>query len=176
MCNKPGKALPLAQFKRDVAAGIISLEMISWYGKTGDEIPKRLQGVRRAIRSNSVAIFLERNDGGGESELQLKRAALVKYTGSELAVFAPLERDPNDQEKAVLEGWKVKEKELTEKNPWSDLFWQKKDYFAKSTCPYMSGFVSLGGSARSYNPSTGKVCDRNLPGVEILRYHVHSNN
>ena len=61
------------------------------------------------------------------------------------------------------------------KYPFSDLYWQKKKYFKESPCSYMSGFEDSDKNGRSYNPSTGKVRDKNCSGTEIIRYAVHRN-
>lgn len=39
----------LADFKRDAASGKIKLELVERYGKTGEEIPERIRGIRIVI-------------------------------------------------------------------------------------------------------------------------------
>ena len=39
----------LADFKRDAASGKIKLELVKRYGKTGEEIPERIRGIRIVI-------------------------------------------------------------------------------------------------------------------------------
>ena len=48
----------VAELKRDANGGKMSLEMIEWYGKTGDEIRETLRGIRKVLRANTVAIIL----------------------------------------------------------------------------------------------------------------------
>ena len=65
----------VAELKRDANGGKMSLEMIEWYGKTGDEIKETLRGIRKVLRANTVAIILLNRDGN-ESEMRLNSAKL----------------------------------------------------------------------------------------------------
>ena len=112
----------LAQLKRDAAEGRISLELIEWYGQTGLSIPDRLRGIREVSRINSVCIYLKHPDTMSESELRLERASLVKYTGDMLIIYAPAEREPTEAEQKIWDEWMIRQKELEQKNPFSDLY------------------------------------------------------
>ena len=176
MSNRTSKEMTLAQFKRDAAAGGMTMEFVSRYGKTGDDIPERVRGERTVVRTNSVAVFLKKKDTEYESELHLTRAKLVKYTGDALRVYAPIERDPNEQEQSILDEWHRWEDAYLKENPFCETFWKMKDFFKASPCPYMSGFDTDRSHGKSYNPSTGKVRDSNIPGIEIMHYIVRHYN
>ena len=95
--EKDKKMKSLAELKRDVNKGDMYFEMIYRFGKA---IPERLRGKRKAIKSNSVAIFLL-NAEGEESELRYGRAKLIEYDGENLTVYAPAERDLTEEEKRI---------------------------------------------------------------------------
>lgn len=47
----------LADLKRDAANGKIKFELMERYGKTGDEIPEKLRGIREVEKVNTVGIL-----------------------------------------------------------------------------------------------------------------------
>ena len=77
--------MKLADLKRDAASGKIKLELVERYGKTGEEIPERIRGIRTVSKINTVAIFLANADGV-ESELRFDSAKLVEYDGKSLTI------------------------------------------------------------------------------------------
>ena len=95
----------LADFIRDAKRGNMSMELAEWYGKTGDEIPERLRGIRRVVRQNSVALFLQ-SPQGTESELRYGAASLNEYDGKTFTVYNPGFRPLTDKEKKILDEWR----------------------------------------------------------------------
>lgn len=160
----------LAQLKRDALSGRLSLEMVEHFGKTGNGIPERLRGIRKVIGANTVCIKLLNQDGQ-ESELDLKYAKLVAYTDDTLTIYAPNQRDPDEQEQKVLEEAERIAKEYEAENPYSDAFWRVKEFFRQSACPWMAGNEMLRG--KKYQSWTGKVIDSSQRGDVILRYKVY---
>lgn len=159
----------LAELKRDANSGRMSAVLIEHYGHTGDDIPERLRGRRKAVRTNSIALFFQNCDGK-ESELRFRSANLVEYDGNTLTVYEAGIRDLTEEEKAVLAEWKRIEDEYTAKNPWSDTYWKRKDYFANCSCPWLAGHDTIRGKRYQYD---GKVRDNAVKGTVILKYDVY---
>lgn len=73
------KKKTLADLKRDAASGKIAFELIERYGKTGNELPERLRGIR----------------------LVQSVASLIEYTEDTLTVYSAGERSLTDEERAL---------------------------------------------------------------------------
>ena len=159
----------LAQLKRDANNGRMNLELIEWYGKTNDDIPKRLRGVRKVKKSNTVALILINADGK-ESELRFDSAKLIDYTDDSLIVYAPAQRDLTEEESRVLKEVQRLEKEYYKQNPYGEFYWQQKRYFTNCPCPWMSGYETVRGKRYMYN---GKVMDNSIKGDIILKYKIY---
>lgn len=160
----------LAQFKRDAKAGM-RLELMTWFRNTGDDIPKRLRGIRRVVSVNTVGVMLMNADGQ-KSELDVKRASLVEYDGETLKVYRPAIRELTDQEKAVLARGQQIENEYYEKNPYGNAFWTVKKYFMDSPCPWMEGLETVRG--KRYCAGDDGVLDNSIKGELILQYKVYN--
>lgn len=161
----------LSQLKRDAAAGKIKFEMIERYGKTGDEIPERLRGIRSVARVNTVGIMLVTEDGT-ESELRFDTAKLTEYDGKTLTIYDPAERELTFEEREVLESAQKLQDEYEKKYPYGDGgFWKVKHFISKSPCPWMDGNKTIKGKRYNYN---GKVIDYSIRGKAILKYIIHS--
>lgn len=160
----------LADFKRDAASGKIKLELVERFGKTGEEIPERIRGIRTISRVNTVAIFLA-NDDGVESELHFDSAKLVEYDGESLTIYERCERDLTEQERKILADWQKIEDDYYQRNPHGDAYWKKKDYFKNCPCPWLAGYETVKGKYYNYN---GKVLDNQVRGNAILKYNVYA--
>lgn len=163
--------MTLTQLKRDANSGKLTLELIERFGKTGENIPNTLRGMRKVTGSNSVGIFLQ-NENGQTSELTIKSAKLVEYTNDMLLIYEAGEREPTEEERRVLNEWDKLEKEYYKNNPYGDTFWKKKLYFQNSICPWMSGFSDTIRGKR-YQMHNQKVLDNKLRGNIILKYKVY---
>ena len=75
----------LAQLKRDADSGRMSVMLLWRFGKTGNDIPREMRGVRKVFRANSVGLVLEFN--GKESTLYTDSAKLVEYDGKTLTFY-----------------------------------------------------------------------------------------
>ena len=115
----------LADLKRDASNGKIKLEMVERYGKTGNEVPETIRGIRTVSKVNTVAIFLANNDGV-KSELRLDSAKLVEYDGEALTIYARGERDLTEQERKILADWQKIEDAYSQSNPYGDVYWEKR--------------------------------------------------
>lgn len=162
--------MKLADLKRDAASGKIRLELVERYGKTGEEIPERIRGIRTVSRINTVAIFLA-NAGGVESELRFDSAKLVEYDGKSLTIYERGERDLTEQEQKILADWQKIEDDYYQRNPHGDAYWKKKDYFKNCPCPWLAGYETVRGKYYKYN---GKVLDNQVRGNAILKYNVYA--
>lgn len=158
----------LADLKRDAASGKMSLEIVERFGKTGNDIPAKMQGIRKVIGSNTVCIKLL-NNNGEESELRFDCAKLMEYDGETLVIYNPGRREPTAEEKMVLYG--VKSIYEKYKDSYNGGFWQAKDYVKNSACPWMAGNGFIKG--KMYEQHSGKVVDKSIKGDVILRYIVH---
>ena len=161
--------MTLADLKRDAASGKIRFEMVERYGKTGEAIPERCRGIRTVEKVNTVAILLKTADGQ-TSELRFDSAKLVEYDGENLTIFERGERDLTEQEKAILAEWERIQADHIAKNPWSDCYWKKVDYFKNCPCPWLAGFETVKGKRYTYN---GKIVDNQIRGTAILKYRIH---
>ena len=159
----------LAELKRDANTGRMSLKLTERYNQTEKDFPERLRGIRKVKKSNSIGLILINADGK-ESALRIKRAALMEYDGENLIVYEAGEREPNEQEKRILEDWEKVREQYEKENPYSEIYWKKKSYFENCPCPYMSGFNSYKGKRYQYN---GKVLDSSIKGYPILKYKVY---
>ena len=160
----------LAELKREAAAGTIKFEMTERYGETGDKIPERCRGIREVKRVNTVGIMLVTADGK-ESELRFDSAKLVDYNGEFLTIYAAGERDVTAEEQAVLDGAKAIQDRHLRVNPYGNGgFWECKQFFKDSPCPWMSGYETIRGKRYNYK---GKVVDNSVRGNAILKYRIH---
>lgn len=160
----------LADLKRDAVNGKIKLEMVERYGKTGNEIPEEIRGIRTVSRVNTAAIFLI-NDRGVESELRFSSAKLVEYDEETLTIYERGERDLTEQEREILSDWQKIEDDYYKRNPYGDAYWKKRDYFKNSPCPWLSGYETVKGKYYNYN---GKILDNQVKGNAILKYRVYT--
>lgn len=161
----------LAQLKRDAKEGKLSLEMIEWYGKTGEDIPTRLQGVRKVTGANTVALMVLNADGE-KSELRLDSANLIEYSDDALVVYTPGYRDLTENERKMLDAWEAEQKAYLERYPMADTYWQKKKFFEDRKTSWLLGYDMVHG--KKYIAYKGKVMDRAVKGDAILRYKVHT--
>lgn len=155
------KNLTKAQFVRDLKSGhICAMELKTWYGKTGDDIPERLRGVRLVAWSGSTILGLKNNASGAVSELSYGPSALMAYTGDTVTFYTPGLREPTSQEKEVLQ-----------KAAAIESYWSRKAYFLSSPCPWMDGTNFTKG--KKFDARTGQVMDRNVKGTAILTYDCY---
>lgn len=158
----------LAQLKRDADSGRMSVMLLWRFGKTRNDIPREMRGVRKVFRANSVGLVLELN--GKESTLYTDSAKLVEYDGKMLTFYRAGYRPPTEEERFVLNTWLSKETAYYQKNPFGNCYGMRKDYFAASTCPWMDGMNKIRG--KKYCPEKDKVLDYSVRGEMILRYEV----
>ena len=158
----------LAQLKRDADSGKMSVMLLWRFGKTGNDIPREIRGVRKVFRANSVGLVLELN--GKESTLYTDSAKLVEYDGKTLTLYRAGYRSPTVEERFVLNLWNSKETAYYQKNPFGNCFGMRKEYFASSPCPWMDGMNKIRG--KKYCPEKDKVLDYSVRGEMILRYEV----
>ena len=162
------KKMTLAQLKREANAQSISAEMIYRYG---EEIPERLRGIRKATRANTVSIFFQNADGR-ESELSIKAASLIEYDGDTLTIYEAGTREPNEQEKAILNDYVKATAEHEKNNPLSGGYWHKVSYFsAKKEFGYLTGWETIRG--KRYDHNTNKITDNAIKGEAIIKYKIY---
>lgn len=165
----------LADLKRDAKSGTLEAKMMVRCGST--DIPEWLSGWRKIVDSNSVAIFVLRNDGR-KSELPLKKASLVEYHGDSLTVYNSGLRDLTEQEQRVMNGWKQiagtdEYKERAKNDVYTDgssTYYQEKLYFENAGFGYLMGCKEERGMRLDY--ATGKVFDDKVKGSVSMRYEI----
>ena len=164
----------LAELKRDAKSGTISGEMVYRFG---EEIPARLQGTRKIVDANTVCIkFL--NADGNVSELRIKAASLVEYTGEMLTIFKPGEREMNSEEKAFMRKWEAIAETEDYKNrsindalsDGNSTYYQKKRFFTDGGFEYLLGYDRLQG--KKYIFGSGLVSDNAVKGDIELQYKI----
>lgn len=104
----------LAELRRDARSGKMSMEMLEWYGKTGEDIKANLRGIRKVEGANSVALLL-RNNEGNISELRVQYATLVEYDGENLTVYAAGFRDLTEEEKRFFLNGNVSKRNISKR-------------------------------------------------------------
>lgn len=134
----------LAQLKRDADSGRMSVMLLWRFGKTGNDIPREMRGVRKVFRANSVGLVLEFN--GKESTLYTDSAKLVEYDGKTLTFYRAGYRSPTAEERFVLNTWKTMEDEYIKKNPFGDCFGKRKAYFLPLPVPGWTASTRFGES------------------------------
>lgn len=162
------KKKTLTQFKRDAASGKMSLELIERFGKTGNDLPEKMRGLRKVTRVNTVAVMLLNQDGV-ESELRFESANLIDYDCETLVVYNPGMRQLTDEEDAVLA--QIYDLQKKYANTYSGGFWQVKEFCQKSSCPWMEGHKTVRG--KKYLANKGMVLDNSIKGEAILKYKVY---
>ena len=162
----------LADLKRDAKAGKIRLELIDRYGKTGEDIPERLRGIRDVAGVNTVALKL-RNSRGEESELRFSRANLMSYDGETLTVYAAGYRDVTEKERAVMAEAEAVKADYEREHPGSDSYYKVLRFYAESSCPWMRPYGDETQGKR-YDAQLNKVLDKSVKGEVVLRYLVHA--
>lgn len=157
----------ISELKREVNKGNVYFEMVYRYG---NDIPERLQGKRKGLGANSVAISIQRQDGQ-PSELRLPHASLIEYDGETLTIYQAGERELNETEQALLNELETAENEYNKTNPYGDYFWQKKAYWrAHREHYYLAGWEWHRG--KYYDAFENKVKDSAIKGAKILEYKI----
>lgn len=159
-----------AEFKRHAARGEVSLELLDWFGKTGEEIPVNMRGPRKVVRTAYYGLVLLNHDGE-ESDLRFLSAKLVDCSAEFLTVYQMGTRELTEKERNFLEEWSRVKAEFEQKCPWGDLYSKKKSFFDGSMYPYLSGFSTHSG--KRYDVAAGKVIDSQVRGDVIMRYRVY---
>lgn len=166
----------LADLKRDAKSGTLE-GRFTYHSMWPEGLPERLQGWRKLIDSNSVAIvFL--NEDGKKSELQIKKAALVEYDGETLTVYNAGYRDLTTDEQRVLDAWaKIAEKDDYKENAridaltdGSSTYYQKLRFFKDAGYEYLIGLEEQRGMKYDWN--TEKVRDDKVKGSVCMRYEL----
>lgn len=165
----------LQDLKRDAKSGMYEARMVLRCGTT--DIPERLQGWRKIIGSNSVAIFLMMNDGR-KSELTVSRASLVEYDGEYIRQYLAGFRAPTEKEQAVLDEWKsyasepsfVAQAEADAYTDGTSTYWTEVAFFSKAGYEYLMGCKKKRGMI--YDRQRGMVQDDRIKGALFMEYEV----
>lgn len=163
------KTISLAAFKRMVNAGEVSMECIYRCGKTGEEIPQKLRGIRKAVNANSVGLSLQ-NENGELSWLDIPAAALFYADEGRVVIYNPAHRDLTAHEQELLDTWRKKEQKAFAQNPFCNTYWAEKQFFENSDCPWLFGMDLIKG--QRYLSHENKVLDRHIRGDVLLVYRV----
>lgn len=167
--------MTLADLKRDAKSGTLEAKMTVRCGTT--DIPERLRGWRKIVDSNSVAIFILRQDGC-KSELRLERSSLVEYDGETLIVYNAGYRSLNSLERRLMNEWNKKSgtpefkhrEEVDALTYCSSTYWSKVAYFRNAGMEYLMGCKKERGM--KYDFATGTVQDDRIKGAVDMRYEI----
>lgn len=167
--------MTLADLKREAKIGTLEAKMTVRCGATN--IPEQLQGWRKIVDSNSVAIFIMRPDGR-KSELRLEKSSLVDYDGEALIVYNSGCRSLNAMESQVMNGWKEKSntqefkrrEEIDALTDGSSTYWSKVAYFRNAGMEYLMGCKKERGL--KYDFVTRTIQDDRIKGVVSMRYEI----
>jgi len=165
------KRLSVATLKRHANSGAMSLELIERFGEPASEQKASMQGIRKVLRANTVALVLLNHDGA-ESECRVDHGAeLVEYDGETLTIYNPGLRELTVEEQGLFDELKKKQDEYLAKYPYADTYWMKKSFFIDSSCPWLDGSDMIRG--KKYLSWENKVLDCKVRGEAILKYKVH---
>lgn len=166
----------LSELKRESQNGSLELQLQP-VGIWNGGLPERLQGWRKVIGSNSVAILLQTADGR-TSHLEIKKASLCEYDGETLTVYLPGYREPTADEQKVLDDWKAitdqedykQRAEYDALTDGSSTYWQEKHFFESRGYGYLRGFDEERGLRKDL--TTGLIRDCKIKGQIELQYKV----
>lgn len=165
----------LQDLKRDAKSGEYEARLILRCVST--DIPERLQGWRRIIGSNSVAVFLATNDGR-KSELPVPRASLVEYDGKTIKQYCAGYRCLTPEEQNVLEKWEryasapdfIARAEADAYTDGTSTYWEKVAFFSRAGREYLMGSKKERGMV--YDWQKDMVCDDNVKGTLSMVYEI----
>lgn len=160
-----------ADFKRDAAKGNMSLELLEWYGKTGEEIPKRIRGIRRVIKCTQSSLTLQ---GTVESRLDYLRSSLLDYDGETLTIYTSGRRSLNEQEQRIVWKWQQLEAEYKLSGKSNEAVYRlRKEYYRNSECPWLYSDSFVKGKLTEHDGNVPMIRDKDLRGGVTMRYKVH---
>ena len=160
-----------ADLKRDAAKGNMCLELTEWYGKTGEDIPERIRGIRKIIKCSQSSIVLQ---GKAESRLDYLRSSLLDYDGKTLTIYTSERRPLNEQEREIVLKWQQLEAEykLSHKSDGA-VYRLKKEFYRNSECPWLYSDSFVKGKLTEHHGNVPMIRDKNLRGGITMRYRVH---
>lgn len=166
----------LADLKRDAKSGTLE-GRFTFHSMWQDGLPERLQGWRRLVDSNSVAIFFQNADGR-KSELRLEKSTLVEYDGNSLTVYFAGYRGLNAEESKVMDEWnrisstpEFKERGRVDAlTDGSSTYYEKVAFFRKAGMEYLMGNERQRGL--KYDSYLMKVQDDSIKGEVGMRYEI----
>lgn len=167
----------LSELKRNAKSGTLEGRMTLWHGETA--IPERLQGWRRIVKSNSVALFFQ-SESGQLFELSLPRASLVEYDGTTLLIYYAGYRDLTPEEQHVMDEWKAiantpEFKERAQYDALSDgssTYHEELSFFRKAGYEYLMGLKEQHGMKYDWNSC--KIRDKKIKGTICLQYEIRN--
>lgn len=160
-----------ADFKRDAAKGNMSLELKDWYGKTDEEIPKRIRGARRVVKCTQSSLILQ---GSEESRLDYLRSSLLDYDGETLTIYTSGRRPLNEQEQRIVWQWQKLEADYKLSGKFDEAVYRlRKEYYRKSECPWLFSDSFVKGKLTEHDGNMPMIQDKDLRGGVMLRYKVY---
>ena len=160
-----------ADFKRDAANGNMSLELIDWYGKTDEEIPKRIRGARRVVKCTQSSLILQ---GSEESRLNYLRSSLLDYDGETLTIYTSGRRPLNEQEQRIVWQWQKLEADYKLSGKSDEAVYRlRKEYYRNSECPWLFSDSFVKGKLTEHDGNVPMIRDKDLRGGMTMRYKVH---
>lgn len=143
----------LSQLKHFALNCGVKLELIERFGKTGEDIPPKLRGIRSIYAVHTKSFDLLSEDGS-TSSLEIERAALVSFDGPMMTVHKAGIRPMNDKEKAKMAAW------------------QKKAFF-EGEFSYLFNGEKAGKSMVYRKDDVPMILDKSIAGEPILVYKMY---
>lgn len=169
----------LSQLKHFALNCGVKLELIERFGKTGEDIPPKLRGIRSIYAVHTKSFDLLSEDGS-TSSLEIERAALVSFDGPMMTVHKAGIRPMNDEEKAKMAAWQEIENtpEFQERSrvdlltDGSRTYWQKKAFF-EGEFSYLFNGEKAGKSMVYRKDDVPMILDKSIAGEPILVYKMY---
>jgi len=162
----------LADLKREAKSGTLNLELVEWFGKTGEDIPERLRGIRQVKgRSNSIILI---NAKGEKSYLEFSYSNLIDYTPETLTLYNFGIRELTEEEQAEYQRGREEQERYDKANPYSESYWYMKDWWNNCKFPYLSGDSDfIHGKRLTWQDGKPMIYDKTIRGRKNLVYKVH---
>lgn len=156
-----------AELKRMADSGEYVAQMTYRYGA---DIPERLQGWRKIVKSKSSGLVLQNADGR-PSDLRIDSAKLVDFDGETLRIYGPGLRDLTEDEKAILQAEKATVEACMKDHPFGEPYYDRVRFYRDhKDYEYLAGWDVVRG--KKYFAYKNQVQDNSIKGCLELAYQI----
>lgn len=167
--------MTLAQLKRDLQVGK-TLTMTYNSIQSGNYL-ERLNKPRKIVKIQSNGIYLEVENTGKGSFLELPKATLMDYNGKNLTIYETGYRDLTAEEKRIKDNEpskRLENRQLLENDSMTDgsqMYWADKRYYKELKAEHLEGFKEVRGLYFDFNRQ--KIRDNSIKGEISLKYTIN---